>query len=309
MAPPKPPKKSSTYPDPLIIPPLASHKQTFIILHGRGSNAPTFGPPFLSTTISANPQHTFQQAFPHAKFIFPTASLRRAKIYNRSIIHQWFDNWSLQTPDERSEIQIEGLRETSAFILGLLRREIEIVGRENVVLGGLSQGCAAMLIALLTWDGEEAPVSAAFGMCGWLPFRKQIEEAMGTDEESQDEEEHEDLFGKGEGGVSETPYSQAIGFLREELEMPCTLRTSFPRIPLFLFHGREDEKVPIRLGNDAARCLKSMEADVTFCEYEGLAHWYSSDMLGGLVEFLGEHVSQRDEGTVVSAEEYNQDHE
>ena len=52
------------------------------------------------------------------------------------------------------------------------------MGKENVVLGGLSQWCTAALIAFLTWDGEEVPAAAVFGVCGWLLFRKQIEEAM-----------------------------------------------------------------------------------------------------------------------------------
>jgi hypothetical protein len=52
--------------------------------------------------------------------------------------------------------------------------EIELVDAKNVVLWGLSQGCAASLVALLTWDGE--PFGAVVGMCGWLPFRKHLEE-------------------------------------------------------------------------------------------------------------------------------------
>src|SRR5436189_5036386 len=163
---------ASDYPPPLTVAPLLSHKQTFILLHGRGSSASKFGPPLLSTSI---PQvGTLANAFPYARFVFPTALKRRATIYKRSITNQWFDNWSLDAPTVREELQIDGLRETSAYIHELLRQEIKIVGSAgNVVLGGLSQGCAASLISHLLWDGE--PLAAAVGMCGWLPFRTNME--------------------------------------------------------------------------------------------------------------------------------------
>lgn len=63
---------------------------------------------------------------------------------------------------------MDGLRQSVEFVHGLLREEIEAVGRENVVLWGLSQGCATSLVSLLIWEG--APFAATVGMCGWLPF-------------------------------------------------------------------------------------------------------------------------------------------
>ncbi|KAL8661875.1 MAG: hypothetical protein Q9168_008341 [Polycauliona sp. 1 TL-2023] len=279
-------KKSSTYPECLIIPPLQDHKQTFIVLHGRGSNAETFGPPFLDTEVSGS--QTFRSAFPNAQFIFPTASKRRARIYNRSIINQWFDNWSLETPDERKELQVEGLRESSAYIHSLLADAIKQVGANNVVLGGLSQGCAAALVALLTWDGE--PVAAGFGMCGWLPFRKQMEDILVAYDRSTVEDAAgggEDVFGTdGEGGGNgglDTPM-QAIKFLKEEVEMPVgSDSVRLRQIPLFLSHGVEDPKVKVGLGREAVSCLERLGVDVRWREYEGLGHWYSSAMLDDLV--------------------------
>lgn len=76
------------------------------------------------------------------------------------------------------------------------------MGKENVVLWGLSQGCATSLSSLLTWDGE--PFAAVVGMCGWLPFANEIMDVCmkeapdipGLDstqevEESEDEDEDE----------------------------------------------------------------------------------------------------------------------
>ncbi|KAI4100168.1 MAG: hypothetical protein LQ339_005574 [Xanthoria mediterranea] len=298
MTSPSPPNPSTTkqppspYPDPLIIPPLQDHKQTFIILHGRGSNAPAFAPPLLATEFPESHQ-TLHSAFPHAQFVFPTASKRRAQIYHRSVINQWFDNWSLQTPNERTYLQIEGLRETSAYIHSLLKSAIAQVGAKNVVLGGLSQGCAAALIALLTWDGEQPPIAAGFGMCGWLPFRKQMEDSMVAvaTEVSVDDMSggggEDDLFeATGESGKEDAP-AQAIGFLKEELEVLAQGSSgTVQRVPLFLGHGVEDEKVPVELGREAVSCLRRLGVNTEWHEYDGLGHWYSGAMLSDLVNSL-----------------------
>ena len=273
----------STYPDPLMIPPLADHHQTFIILHGRGSNGKEFGPPLLEMPISSS--KSLQSAFPNAKFVFPTASKCRAMLYKRSVIRQWFDNWSLQTPDERIGLQVDGLRETGSYIHSLIREAIDEIGAGNVVLGGLSQGCAATLISLLTWDGE--PIAAGFGMCGWLPFRKQMEEISCPSKLEQATTGRDDLFETSEGDAIEDLASQSASFLFEELEFSKKEPSmSFQQIPLFLGHGVHDEKVSIELGRDAASCLKTMGMKLQWSEYEGLAHWYSSEMLGDLVNFL-----------------------
>ncbi|MCJ1255894.1 hypothetical protein MMC24_003712 [Lignoscripta atroalba] len=294
-------RKSSDYPKPLIVPPAGEHRQTIILLHGRGSSAAKFGPQILATEIPD--LGTLSDAFPHAKFVFPTASRRRAIIYNRTPINQWFDNWSLETPTGREELQIDGLRETSAYIHELLKEEIDLVGAKNIVLGGLSQGCAATLVSLLTWDGE--PLAAAVGMCGWLPFRKHLEDIARNTEYHEDEgddpfahsDEDDNLdswdeelrsrdTNKGATSKVDQP-TQAVAYLREELEIPVpSLPMSFQRIPLFLSHGMEDGKVFVHLGREAASCLSAMAIDVLWKEYQGLGHWYSEDMLHDMVNFV-----------------------
>lgn len=321
------------YPDPLIFEPLQPpHQQTFILLHGRGSWAEKFAPELLQTpvqrfsppgdlvgnsrkyeippdgpTSTGLPDHkpgtTLRTAFPHARFVFPTAARRRATIYKRALTHQWFDNWKLDPPaTEREELQIAGLRETTLYLHQLLRSEIAIVpgAAKNVVLGGLSQGCAASLVALLLWEGEE--LGAVFGMCGRLPFAESLMA------EVQDEE------GKGHDGLDElgfdpfavdaceevdglehatemTPARRAIGWLREQLDLPATETSSsgtlpVQHIPIFLGHGAQDEKVSIELGRRAAECLEKLGASVFWKEYGDLGHWYSSEMLGDAANFL-----------------------
>ncbi|GAB1314824.1 hypothetical protein MFIFM68171_05034 [Madurella fahalii] len=104
------------FPPSLTIPPLTPpHKQTFILLHGRGSSASKFGPPFLSTVFrdpaaTQKTTITLQTAFPNAKFVFPVAPRSRATIYKRSIINQWFDSWHMDLdPDLDTSIDTDAL--------------------------------------------------------------------------------------------------------------------------------------------------------------------------------------------------------
>lgn len=210
--------------------------------------------------------------------------------HNRSVMNQWFDNGPLQTPDERVELQIEGLRQTSAYIHALLKQEIEIVGQKNVILGGLSQGCAASLISLLTWDGE--PLSAAFGMCGWLPFRKQMDDiaqSVSLGKNDATGQDQEDLFGTADASKDLDPSTEAAASVLEVLDMHVERPSlAFQRIPMFLGHGDMDWKVPIELGEDATNCLKGLGVDVSWNEYAKLGHWYSMPMLADVVKFIRE---------------------
>ena len=320
----------SQYLEPLIVEPLElPHRNTFILLHGRGSTAERFSQELLKTTLDqssetptgAEESRTLRHLFPHAKFIFPTASKRRAAIFKRRVIHQWFDCWRLPFPsslrrpfegvsefdrkwvceglEERQELQIEGLRETSLFLHGLLKQEIALLGgsSERVVLGGLSQGCAASLVALLLWDGPK--LGAFMGMCGWLPFCGLLEREFREAVELGCLDKSMVVFDNDSGGgnsddISKSgrrmlPASQALSQLREMLDFPGDQNFAGHGClgtPVFLGHGILDDKVEVRLGRVAATCLEALGGHVTWKEYIGLGHWYSSEMLGEIVLFL-----------------------
>ncbi|TVY24679.1 Acyl-protein thioesterase [Lachnellula hyalina] len=292
------------FPDPIIVSPHQEHKQTFIILHGRGSTAERFAPPLLSMITPSG--ETLQTAFPHAKLIFLTASRNRATIYKRSLTHQWFDHWHMEEFSKRQELMRAGLRKSAGYVHGILEREIREVGEENVVLWGLSQGCATSLVSLLTWDGKA--FAATVGMCGYLPFANHIEDIV----KGGSEEDGEDLFGEDERDNDDDPFCnsgdendgrngfendritkqdlpmQAVTFLRDEIEMEDKAGMVFRDVPVFMGHGTEDEKVPIERGREARTCLDLLGADVQMVEYEGLGHWYSEEMLGNIFGFLEE---------------------
>ncbi|KAI9748228.1 MAG: hypothetical protein M1815_003433 [Lichina confinis] len=299
-------RQPSAYPEPMVTPPAQEHKQSIILLHGRGSTGAMFGTWLLFFHIPGI--GNLREAFPNARFVFPTAANRRAAILKENMIHQWFDIWSLKDPSNRENLQHEGLRETSAHIHDLLHQEIALVGASNVVLGGLSQGCAAALIALMTWQGE--PIAAAVGMCGWLPLSKHLrdiasqgdsqdgpedDQAMSSHPDEEDSHPDSAIRQKRKNSHSDGP-TRAAAYLLEELDLPThsglssskSQATSSARTPVFLGHGAQDSRVLPRLGRDAAHCLRALEMSVVHREYAGLGHWYSEDMLLDLVCFLRE---------------------
>lgn len=86
-----------------------------------------------------------------------------------------------------------------------------------------------------------------------------------------------------------TPVEQAIDYLREELDIPQDGdELSFQRVPIFLGHRIEDEKVAVSLGRIAEVRLRELGTTVQWHEYQGLGHWYSGEMLKDIDTFIKE---------------------
>lgn len=279
-------KQSRDYPAPLIVEPLREHHTSMIVLHGRGSNAQTFGPTLLDTKLTNG--RTFREALPNVRFVFPTASFRRSTAMSRVRITQWFDNYSLDDTAIRPELQIDGIRESSQFLHGLIEKEAESVGVENVVLGGLSQGCATMLISLLLWQGP--PIGAAFGMSGRLPFVALISNNFDIDGDLMGEEnpfeQSVEIRDVSSNEHKMSAYGKAVKILREELDLPSHRLSGELETSIFLGHGVDDEKVRCCLGEEAFHTLQTLGCKVTWRAYEGLGHWYHEQELDDIVEFV-----------------------
>ncbi|KAF8242698.1 alpha/beta-hydrolase, partial [Wilcoxina mikolae CBS 423.85] len=275
------PPHTHPYPDPIIILPTQPHSHTILLLHGLSSNGAKFGHEFLSTS-------SFQTLFPSTKFIFPTAKKRRSTAIKRIPINQWFDIASLPDPSHREELQLDGVRESAEFIHALIATEVQAgVLPRNIVVGGLSQGCAMALMVMLT---SEVRLGAVVGMSGWLPFRGRMEDVLldngddggvlfGNDDDEEEEE--------GKDNNKSLPL-QTLEFLCEYLDMEssggCCLET-----PVFLGHGEKDEKVSCELGLEAGKMLGLLGVDVTWKVYEDFGHWYKvPDEIDDVIAFLRE---------------------
>jgi len=72
----------------------------------------------------------------------------------------------VEQPEERKELQIEGLHDSIAFILDVIHNAG--VPPEKVFLAGISQGCATAIHALLHGNVR---LGGFIGLCSWLPFQ------------------------------------------------------------------------------------------------------------------------------------------
>ncbi|KAL0934275.1 acyl-protein thioesterase [Colletotrichum truncatum] len=307
-----------TFSPPIIFPPLDQpHKQTFVFLHGRGSSARNFAPPFLSSPVGGSStgadSKCLREALPNTRFVFPTAPRSRATIYRRSIINQWYDG-----SGDWEETVLGHARETVDFVHDLLQEEALLVGgADRIILGGISQGCATALVCLLLWEGK--PLGGLMGMCGMLPMNGVLGDTLCASKESHSKEETgswemtshanqevgddvfestsedgSDPFAHDENQSPATPLIQALNILRGEMDLPLLEMSSefpFQETPVFLGHGTEDDNVLFQYGQNASRVLRTMGCEVEFRSYEGLGHWYSKDMLDDILTFLDEKVA------------------
>ncbi|ROW16043.1 hypothetical protein VPNG_02507 [Cytospora leucostoma] len=253
---------------------------------------------------------TLAEVLPHTRFVFPNAPRQRATVYKRSVMRQWFDDWHLR-PELSGDVvdcrydeglQTSGLGDTVRYLHELIAKEAALVGGvRNVVLGGMSQGCAASLIAALLWEGDDR-LGAVVGMCGWLPYLTQMQEAMHVREDSAGETsgKAEDLefFERSASPLaSPTPavtgkVDVAVSWLRDELEMPKYQGGEFSNarckgIPIMLCHGRDDKKVDCYQSRAAADFLLSVGMEVRHWRlYNGVDHEFSGEMLADILAFL-----------------------
>ncbi|ODM17959.1 hypothetical protein SI65_06747 [Aspergillus cristatus] len=283
---------SKPYPPSLVIPPLRNdqHTHTIILLHGRGSNSDRFGHVFIEATGIA-------KRLPTTKFIFPTATKR---LYS--------------TETDSYQPVLDGLEESSEFLRKLIEEEAALLsndpaigdGYSRVVIGGLSQGCAASVFCLLGGfpSAEKKPLGGAVGMSGWLPFEREIAGLLKIDEgdqgESESEEDDDDPFAHDTDGDDVPTHIQAVNHIRDILGMSPLqsdandpedrVPASYLKTPVFLGHGSADPKVSVDLGRQIASILSDrLGMDVMWKAYDEFGHWYKvPDEIDDVVRFLKE---------------------
>ncbi|KAI0876764.1 phospholipase/carboxylesterase [Hypoxylon argillaceum] len=276
----------STY----IVEPTTKHSYTIILLHGLSSNGQKFGRELLETGKTSAGK-TLPDLLPSARFIFPTAKRRRSSAFGRKRLTQWFDIARLPDPSYRKETQLQGLAESTVEIRELLRQEVEGAGvpPTNIILGGLSQGCAMSLSVLLAL---EYPLGGYFGMCGYLPFQQDIEDAIN---EGHGSDNADNPFATSdEDGQPEDPALRVLYFERDLFCISTTTQDAITEhqqtassTPIFLGHGDADEKKPYALGEGAVRTMRAAGYNVEWKLYPGLGHWYKiPDEIDDIVNFI-----------------------
>ncbi|KAL2062336.1 hypothetical protein VTL71DRAFT_6602 [Oculimacula yallundae] len=243
---------------PKIILPRGAHTQTIILLHGRDSLASTFASELLESQASDG--RTLQEAFPTTRWVFPRSGLRESARF-KVTMSQWFDMWSVENPDERPELQCPDLGESAVVIMRLIRKEAKLISPEKIILGGISQGCATAIYALL-FGGMR--LGGFIGLSSWLPCESHIAATMIENEVQ---------------GVAQysTFYNHEIIKALTGSTGPASILSKFRAVrvlktPVFLAHSVDDEMVPITNGQKLCSALEKLEMKVTWKQYEVGGH-------------------------------------
>ncbi|KIW13068.1 hypothetical protein PV08_08255 [Exophiala spinifera] len=271
-----------------VVEPAATHTHTAIFLHGRGDNGSDFAEELFASGISDGTGVVASETQTPAPAQAPTTTLRTR-----------FPLWRWVFPSAPN-------RWSTAFQLG--------GAAQNVVLGGISQGAAVGLWALLGLlapgqpGAELIPRLGAFvGVSCWLPFVSAAGKylpGVGVDEPSKE--------GSIPGSnVADSTTTDSItditityngcsqDFVRSMLKGARILSSiashgirdhPFLTTPVFLGHGTDDAYVDVSLGRQTKEVLSGMGFQVTWKEYVGAeqeGHWYKEpEELDDIARFL-----------------------
>lgn len=147
---------------------LEQHTHTIIFLHGRDSVAEEFAAEFFES--QASDVKTLPETFPTVKWVLPTAQPLKLARFDCGM-SQWFDMYS--TEDLHDQGDAQDLSSSIHRIQEIIAQEATIVGHESIILGGISQGCAVAIHALLS--GRER-LGGFIGLCSWISKREAIKQ-------------------------------------------------------------------------------------------------------------------------------------
>lgn len=143
--------------------PTEPHTHTFIFLHGRDSTAAEFMREFFES--QASDDRTLPEIFPQVKWVFPTSGILPSRYFGD--ISQWYDMSSTDNPADGESEHQNDIDAAVASTLALLRSETAVLGSsQGIILGGISQGCAVAIQALLKQD---LALGGFMGLSSWLP--------------------------------------------------------------------------------------------------------------------------------------------
>lgn len=160
------------------------HTHAVIFLHGREDFGSDLAKYFFDSKSSAG--RSLAEIYLSVRWVFPTAKLRYSArrdfdfsnsffaeaLKGAEIIAQRFDIWDTKQPEDKEDLMIPGLQESIGQNLDIVKKEARDVPLERIILGGISQGRATAMLALL---GSELDLGEFMGLCSWPPFQKKIE--------------------------------------------------------------------------------------------------------------------------------------
>lgn len=218
------------------------HTHTVILLHGRDSGANEFAAELFESEAShaCASDRTFLGLYPGVRWVFPSAPRLPSERFGVTL-SQWFDMWSVEEPEERGELQQDGLRQSIDMILQVIHEELKLVPRSRVILGGISQGFATALLAFLV---DELPLGGLIGFCSWMPFATDIESGM-------------------------LPEFLTPSRILSNVSCSDIIKAT----PILIEHASDDDVVPLANGKRMAGVLQKLGFQVEWREYRNGGHW------------------------------------
>jgi lysophospholipase-2 len=266
--------------EPTIVEPLIRHRFTVILCHGRSSTGQTFRDEIFESTSSK--RMNLRNHFPSVKWVFPSAGLPfdpRESVQNEA---QWFAMTSLKDPNYEQIRQRYGISESMKYLHEIIDQETEAIhGKSSrVILGGISQGAAVAILALLA---SQHRLNSFVGFCTWLPFSDLLASAR-----------------DGPQRLDIPPWSSDRRVFQIETGSWESVGPqdfwSSTKAPCFLSHNTDDDIVDVKLGRVLRDELRFLGMKVTWDEHEHgdeeLKHWiHEPEGIDNLIKFLERRMS------------------
>ena len=262
-----------------------------IFLHGRSGSGEQISEELFDETSSGG--LSLRQHFSGWRWVFPTA----LSAYNdtfRENMREWYWISSLTDPDCGEDLQIPGMRQAVGYIGSLIRRELRDVPSQRLFLGGISQGGAVALTALLS---ERYNLGGFVILCGWMPFQSQLWELLHHRPHRERTTGLDcDIESRGlAANRTRNFYSNKLKL--EDNAVNNQIACAFPtpeessfrnfRTPVFIGHSEDDNVVDIKLASGMRNTLTELGLQVTWREYQDAGHWISEPKgVDDIIQFL-----------------------
>ncbi|OHW99096.1 phospholipase carboxylesterase [Colletotrichum incanum] len=272
-----------------IIQPKFEHTHTAIMLHGRGSCGEEFAQEFLASTLSDDCPLT--DKLPGWRWVFPSSKELWSTAF-QEYMPAWFEAHSLTDPTARQELQVDGLRESVDYISQVMEEEVKRLGgnQKRLVLGGISQGAAVGMWALLCQRDQTTGLGGFFAASTWLPFAADVEHIL-ADQKTLPKRGLLEAENMGHKDLVLSMMSTVAG---------CPRPGILEQTPIFMGHGIDDAYVDVELGRHAAHILTQGGGKIEWKEYEEAeeeGHWFKvPDEMDDISDFLVAKVVSRQPG-------------
>ncbi|EFX05468.1 phospholipase/carboxylesterase [Grosmannia clavigera kw1407] len=263
------------------------HTHTIIFLHGRGSNADEFAGELFESEASADTTQpdqdlTIPAMSPNIRWVFPQAPILRSERFDTEM-SQWFDMWSVENPEEQSELQRDGLKQSMKTILDTVHTEEKILPRDHIFLAGISQRFATALATMLA-EGQGG-FSGVLGLSSWMPFANKAEKEIANF--SQENDGQLRLF---------TALRSLYGNEDVQDDAKQASPTTIKATPIFLAHALDDNVVPVENGERMQHILRDAGLTVEWHKYADGGHWVNEpEGVDDILRFLKRCMSFSDD--------------